>query len=276
MKNKNQKNSEGTFDVSSEFSEDLPQKKFSWTTVNAIIAVFCFLNGLFLFIWLANALGITMPMILINVVLNIFLAVFYEKWQKIKDFQWQKGKRLRTAVILLRISAVISIVLTLSVPFVLSNSYLKYSKQMYQVKRYIYCHGVYSGYMDKFLPEKLPKVCDDYKFITQGGGSLAQDYHASSYLIFHTDTANMHILENDYRKIDGAELAEIDIEAKNEYVDENGNITEVPREFPPHVYHSLDDNHKGDFFNAVIYKVPDYYGKGCVFDYSSGLVVYWT
>lgn len=260
----------------SDLSEDLPQKKFSWTTVNAIITVLCFLNSCFLTLWLAAALGITAPMVGINIVLNIFLALCYEKWQKIKDFQWQKAKRLRTAVIILRISAIMAIILTLLVPFILIRSEFDYSKQMYQVKKFVYCYGIYSSDMTKYLPEKLPEVCEDYKFVTQNGASIAQDYRPSSYLIFRTDTVTMHELEENYRQIDGAEIVEINVEAKNEYVDKDKNVIEVPKAFPAHVYGRLDDNHRDDFFDAVIYEVPSYYYKGCVFNYSSGLVVYWT
>lgn len=252
-----------------DISENLPQKKSLWVAVNAVIGTLGFFSCGFILI---SAIGITEPMIVIDILLNIFLAVVYNKWRKIKDFQWQKGRRLRTAVIILRISAIMSIILTFSVPFIVTNTSLRYVKPIYQVKRFIYSHGVYNGYMDEFLPEKLPEMCDDYKFVTQID-TLAQDYHASAYLIFHTDTATMHSLEEDYRQIDGAEI--IDINAEAIYIDDrNENVIEVPKAFPGHVYAWLDDNHKDDFFDAVIYEIPSY--KGCMFDYSSGLVVYWT
>ncbi len=262
-----------------DFSENLPQKKSPWVAINIAIAVFGFFSSCISVFIFMSARGITEPMILIDILLNIFLAVFYKKWQKIKDFQWQKGRRLRIAVIILRISAITAIILTYSAPFIATNANLRYVKSMYQVKKFIYSQGVYSGYMDEFLPEKLPKVCEDYKFVTQLD-TIAQDYHPSAYLIFRTDTATMHELERDYKEIDGAELVEIDdVPDIEEYKQEYGYnymqyMPEYPKQFPGHVYSRLDDNHKDDFFDAVIYEVPSY--RGCMFDYSSGLVVYWT
>lgn len=263
------------------FSENLPKKKFPWAIVNTIIAVLgVFFSCILAFILIA-ALGITVPMIFIAILLNIFLAIFYDKWQKIKDIQLYKGQKLKTTVVILRISVITAIILTFSTPYIAVNSNLIYVKPMYQVKKFIYCHGVYYKGMDKFLPAKLPKVCEDYKFVTQVG-IIAQDYHASSYLIFHTDTETIHKLEEDYKKIDGAKLVEIDnapdIEAYwEEYGDDYTEyIPKYPKQFPGHVYDRLDDNHIDDFFDTVIYKVPSYYNKGCIFDYSSGLVVYWT
>lgn len=256
-------------------NKDVPKKKFPWVVVNIIIAVLCILNSCFLAMILIATAGITVPMIFIDILLNIFLVIFYEKWQKIKDFQWQKGRKLRTAVIILRISIIIAIVLTFTVTFIAVNYNLRYVKPMYQVKKFIYCHGVYSGGMSEFLPVKLPKVCENYKFVTQVG-TIAQDYHPSAYLIFHTDTSTIHELEEYYKQLDGAEPVEINIEAIYSHIDKQKNVIDVPKAFPGHVFAWLDDVHIDDFFDAVIYKVPSYYGRGCIFDYSSGLVVYWT
>lgn len=256
-------------------NEDVPQKKSLWAVVNTAIAVLGFFSSCFSAIILMATLGITAPMILIDILLNVFLVIFYEKWRNIKDFQYYKGIKLKKAVIILRISTIMAIILTYSITFIAVNSNLIYMKPMYQVKKFIYCHGVYSGGMGGFLPAKLPEVCEDYKFVTQVG-TIAQDYHPSAYLIFHTDTATMHELEEDYKQIDNAELVEINIEAKYECFDKQKNVIDVPKAFPGHVFMWLDDVHIDDFFDAVFYKVPSYYNKGCIFDYSSGLVVYWT
>ncbi|MDE7364654.1 MAG: hypothetical protein K2N27_07210, partial [Ruminococcus sp.] len=182
-----------------------------------------------------------------------------------------------TAVIILRISIIIVIVLTFLVPYIVVRPDLNYSKQMYQVKKFICCYGIHSGDMLEYFPEKLPEVCEDYKFITQGGGSIAQDYHPSAYLIFHTDTSTIHELEEYYKQLDGAELVEINIEAIYSHIDKQKNVIDVPKAFSGHVFAWLDDVHIDDFFDAVFYKVPSYYDRGCIFDYSSGLVVYyWT
>lgn len=261
----------------SDFSENLPQKKFPWVIVNTVIVVLGIFSSWILIFILIAALGITVPLILIAILLNIFLAIFYDKWQQIKDVQLYKGRKLKTTVIILRISTIMAIILTFSSPYIAANPNLAYVKSIYQIKKFIYCYGVYYKGMDKFLPAKLPKVCEDYKFVTQVA-TIAQDYHPSSYLIFHTDTETMHRLEEDYKQIDGAKLVEINIdgeEYKREYGDDYMENFPIYL-FPAHVYSQLDDEHIDDFFDAVIYKVPSYYGKGCVFDYSSGLVVYWT
>lgn len=253
----------------SEMSEEVPHEKSSWGTTNTIILILGFFSSIVLLMGLIATGGITAPMICIDILLNIFLAFFHIKWRK--------KRKYRKTVIALRISAIAAIIFTYSTPFIATNSYLKYVKPMYHVKKFIYCHGVYTGGMGEYLPSKLPKVCEDYKFVTEVG-MIAQDYHPSAYLIFRTDTATMHKLEEDYKQVDGAKLVEINIdgeEYKREYGDnymENSPIYI----FPAHVYGQLDDEHIDDFFDAVIYKVPSYYGKGCVFDYDSGLVVYWT
>ena len=268
MKNKNQENSAETVAVSPEFPENLPQKKFPWSVFNALVIISIFMGGCVLFI---SASNLTFPMIITDFVLNVFLVLFYHIWLKNGTF--------RKTVIALRFTAILTAVITLAIPLSLIN--FKYCKSMYQVKKFIYCHGVYNGYMDEYLPESLPEVCEDYKFITQGS-FVAQDYHPSAYLIFHTDTANMRMLEKYYKSLKDAELVEIDdVTDIEEYKQEYGYnymeyMPKYPKQFPGHVYSRIDDKHIDDFFDAVIYEIPSYYNKGCIFDYSSGLVVYWT
>lgn len=251
----------------SDFSGNLPQKKFPWHIINMLVVISIFMGGCFLLIFAYN---LTVPMVWANIFINIFLVFFYRIWLK-------KGK-FRKTVIALRFTAVFAVLITVAIPLSLVN--FTYNKAMYQVKKFIYCNGVYSGGMNEFLPEKLPKVCNDYKFFTQGSFP-AQDYHPSAYLIFHTDAETMQRLENSYKSLKDVKLTEIEQLDIGEYKREYGDryeeyLPKYPKQFPGHVYCRLDDKHIDDFFDAVIYEIPSYYDKGCVFDYSSGLVVYWT
>lgn len=260
------KDSEEINEISSENSEVLPQKKFPWHIVNFLVVISIFMGGCFLLIFAYN---LTFYMVWADIFINIFLVFFYRIWLK-------KGK-FRKTVIALRFTAVFAVLITFAIPLSLIN--FTYSKAMYKVKKFVYCNGVYSDY-DIYLPEKLPKVCNDYKFFTQGSFP-AQDYHPSAYLIFHTDTETMQRLENSYKSLKDAELIEIEQLDIGEYKREYGDryeeyLPEYPKQFPGHVYCRLDDKHIDDFFDVVIYEIPSYYSKGCIFDYSSGLVVYWT
>ena len=64
------------------------------------------------------------------------------------------------------------------------------TKCMYSLKRLNYAHGLYgfSGerleHYKKLFPEKLPDVCDDYEYLTEG---LLHDRFPGSRLIFRTD-----------------------------------------------------------------------------------------
>lgn len=249
-----------------EISANVPQKKFPWTIINGLVVIFTFVGCCGSLI---TTLGVTLPLVCIEILLNIFLVLFYR--------EWLEHRKYRKTVTALRLSAIAVIVLVISIPNIATDSDLNYEKSMYQVKRFIYSHSFYNRY----LPTKLPKVCEDYKFVTQVS-IPAQDYHPSAYLIFRTDTATMQELEEAYKQIDDAELLEIedapDIEEyKQEYGDDYIEyMPQCPNEIPAHVYARLDDDHIENFFDAVIYEVPSYYSKGCIFDYDSGLVVYWT
>ncbi|MDE7121725.1 MAG: hypothetical protein K2O42_06155 [Oscillospiraceae bacterium] len=232
----------------------LPQKKFPWRAVNMLIGTLLFLNG-FLFL---VTFGFSTKMFVVNVILHIFLVYFYYKWLETGKF--------RKKVLVLRTFAILVTIIPCIAPFVLMN--FSYSRIMYPVKEYLYCSN-FDGSYYKYLPKKLPAVCEDYKFVTQGG-MIAQDYHASAYLMFHTDTETMQKLEEDYKRLDGAKCVEITPITKYAYLPKH------PEEFPGHVYSRLDDVHIHDFFDAIIYRIPFYYDKGCILDYDSGLVVYWT
>jgi hypothetical protein len=63
------------------------------------------------------------------------------------------------------------------------------TQALYPLKRWVYTAGVFSSatsYYQSMLPAELPDNASDYSFRTRGS-VLAQDAHASSFLIFRTD-----------------------------------------------------------------------------------------
>ncbi len=197
----------------------------------------------------------------INEILFMILAVLWLIVHCLGKLYERKGvgrKILRIFRILVLIGTVIYFI-----PTVLLTGFSN-TEKLYPVKRYLYTQGVYGGgFYDEFLPEQLPEHCMDYKFITQGS-MIAQDYHASSYLIFHTDEQTLRSYEQKMEALDVTKL-------------ENEQHSEGKYKFPPpYVTSQLLPVHRTDFSDSVIYHVNDYYDKGCILDYDSGLVIFWT
>lgn len=83
-----------------------------------------------------------------------------------------------------------------------------HSQLIYPLKRFCYTYGVFgsnAAFYQQLLPEELPEICDDYSFRTQGS-MVAQDYHPSSYLMFHTDTASLEAYVSHFDALDCARL----------------------------------------------------------------------
>ena len=111
----------------------------------------------------------------------------------------QKGK------IVLYIARVITIlcIAAFYTPMILLVTF-SHTKSLYEIKRLDYAYGVFGSnadYYKQLLPEKLTSVCEDYSFRTQGS-MIAQDYHPSSYLMFHTDAATMDLYADYYKGLD--------------------------------------------------------------------------
>lgn len=142
-----------------------------------------------------------------------------------------------------------------------------HTKPLYSLKRADYIHGVYgnnSEFYGQLLPEKLPEICDDYSFIAQGS-MVAQDYHASSYLMFHTDTAT---LDSYALRLDQFGGSRLENESENESVQEQiewfcGQMR-------------LRDSFNDNLDNAVVYWFDGRYPKAVLLNYETGLVAVLT
>ena len=112
---------------------------------------------------------------------------------------------------------------------------------------------------------------------------IAQDYHPSAYLMFYTDSDTLAEYEEFFNELPNCEKS-YETESRTLSVGEKGkylNITYIlPKAFPSHAFTWLDDMHKDiilDMRNTVVYSKTDtYYSRGCLLDYDSGLVVFWT
>jgi len=226
----------------------------------------------------------TMLMPSINTALFFVLVITWLILHFFTDFYEKKGKG-RKAVRIFRILVLVCTVVYF-IPNVLLTGFTQ-TEIFYPVKRYLYTHGVYSTaeFYDKILPEQLPDSCADYKFVTQGC-MIAQDYHPSSYLIFHADESvlrsyaqkmenlNLEPLENIINGYGAEEWQSLDSYEQDYAIKQYGGIQ---MKFPPHYVSSqLLPVHQTDFLNSVIYYISGNYDKGCILDYDSGLVIFWT
>ncbi len=138
---------------------------------------------------------------------------------------------------------------------------------LYPLKRAYYTHGVFGEnykFYEDMLPEKLPDNCSDYYFRTQGCFP-AQDYHPSSYLMFHTDREMLDSYAAHYETLRCIRL-------------ENG--TQSEDEFD-HIewfcsMMRLNERFDDNLDNAVLYLFDDYYKKGMLLNYETGLVAILT
>lgn len=226
-------------------------------TINALIGVGLLLN----MCYFIACFEVSAMLFLIGFFVNLALALIYKKYLLYGRF--------KKTVIVLRSIAVAVLALLILTPIILLN--FTETKFIYPVKRICY----YAGFDNYILPPFLPKQCDDYMFITQAD-IPAQDYHASAYLAFHTDTETLRKYEEYFSSLDNAVLTEINLPDPDTYdLYENPQLVKRPGALPQHVFERLKLEHIHDFKNAVLYIVPDYYNKGCMLDYDSGLVVFW-
>lgn len=146
-------------------------------------------------------------------------------------------------------------------PMVLLMNF-SHTKPLYTLKRADYIHGVYGGsdFYQQLLPEKLPEICDDYSFRAQGSVP-AQDYHPSSYLMFHTDSATLDAYALHYEQSGGTRL-------------ENGYAQEKIEWFCGQM--RLRESFNDNLDNAVIYWFNERYPKAVLLNYDTGLVAVLT
>ena len=174
----------------------------------------------------------------------------------------QKGK------IILYITRIITIlcVAMFYTPMILLMGF-SHTKPLYELKRLDYAYGVFGDNADfylQLLPEKLPLVCDDYSFRTMGS-KVAQDYHASSYLMFHTDLNTIDSYSNYYKRL----ACEVRINC-----DEEGKVKKDIDWFCGQM--KLRDTFQDNLDKAELYWFSGYYPKAVLLNRETGLVAILT
>lgn len=253
---------ESEFICDSEAYPEEPQKKeIPWRAINAAVILLhiVFPIGLFAGIYTIGSSGI---LFWIALFANLILGA-------VSKSAGQQGTR-RKLLPIMRVIAIGSIVL-FYVPFVIMTGF-QHSKWLYPVKRHIY-----GGYA-RSLPEQLPEICEAYFYLTEGQ-MIAQDYHASSYLAFYTDTATLDRYAASFggERIDTPRVEEMTEEeqAARSYSD----YPNCPGALPEFVIGRVKPTE--ELNGAVIFRRHEsnsmaYYGPGLLLDYDSGYVIFWT
>lgn len=234
--------------------QEKSEHRIAYATINAIILILSILLPFWIFAWMA-CYAIAGKCLLAALISNILLVIVYK---------FGAGKKILIPCRALAVVCTLSVYL----PTILLSGFSQ-TKIFYPIKKYLYTQGVYSGYSDDLLPEKLPSTCEDYLFITQEG-AVAQDYHASSYLVFHTDTETLKAYETKVRGLGSMQCSE-------NYHDEETAETQYSVPVPRDVYDRLLPEHMDNLDYAVTYTYSTYsYSRGCMLNYESGLVIFWT
>ena len=225
--------------------------------------------------------GISAVLLPVLFIANVVLVICYQRYIRIGQ-----GKNL---LYIIRAIIVVLLAVMLVAPYVIIN--FKHQKSVYQLKKLVFTYGVGSKEnCQQLLPDEMPEKCENYLFITQGQG-IAQDYHPSLYLAFHTDEATLRGYEQKM-KDSGAKQKDYSV-SYDEYLNEwdlseedfqdqytmNGVLAQYlnKKGFPQHVFYRLEPVHMTDFDkDTLVYYFEDYYYYGCMLDYDSGLAVFWT
>lgn len=228
------------------------KQKSRWEKVNDAIL---FLHLVFpvwvMALMLTSAVSDTLFLIALAAVL--LLGVVYKLVQR-----FQKGRWVLVTARVIAIGAYIIFYLPMLV-----LTQFSHAKLMYPLKRLDYTYGVFgdnAAYYQRLLPETLPEVCEDYSYRTQGS-MVAQDYHPSSYLMFHTDAETLAAYAAYY---DGMGLTRLEHELAEEKIEWFCGQMRLRDSFQEH----LD--------SAVLYWINDYYPKGILLNAETGLVAILT
>ena len=249
------------------------QKKTGFALLNSVLAVSFFFGGI---IFLIATIGITVMLLLPFIIVNATLAVFYGIYRK--------NGAMKVPVIFCRVTAILMVIVIFGSPIIgMSFSETPF---MYKAKRAVFGYGVRSGEnMDTFLPKDIPDNCDNYYFRTQLC-FVAQDYHPNAYLAFHCDdscfpeymAAAERIGEKYENKLTFEQFISekcnlesiegLDVEQKAFVIGRYHNI-------PPHVISMLKDEHRNMLTPSA--EVYNNFGPGgCVFDRTTGLMIFWA
>lgn len=249
-------------------------KKSGWWIVNLVIGIILVPCSCFILLWTLSVAGLFPYFFIVLLILFILIPVF--------SIINRKSGICRIALWTARIAFVLTVALYAFIPFV--GMSFEHIKIFYVPKKLIYTYGVYSPpyTITEMLPKHLPDECRGYKFKTELG-SIAQDYHPSVYLMFYTDRDTIAEYEEFFSGLPDCEKSD-EIGSRMRQVVKDGKYSYItyvqPEAFPNHAFTWLDDIHKEEFLdmrNAVVYrKTKGYYGRGCLLDHDSGLVIYWT
>lgn len=244
---------------------------FPWSLINTIVGILLFFNPLVLF--QLTVIGISVPLGGALLLLCTIIRVLHRKYRR-------TGK-CRNSMFVVRGVSIVLAVLYAATPMVIHS--FEENRLFYQAKKYAYAYGVGNASRTlSILPDRLPPECEDYYMITQGA-MIAQDYHPSIYLMFHTNEETMRKYESHMESLAEVKRHENKPPAPDDpyyiyYMDPDPiyESARCPYEFPMHVYSRVRRAGFTDSLGyAVIYEIPDYYNKGCMLNYETGLVVFW-
>lgn len=228
-----------------------------WIVLNVLVGIYSTPIGMMMTIY---ACGITFHMLPILIVLHIVLVLLYHRYR-----EKQKGK---TALYIVRTITVLCSVVFFLIPYPLRL--FQDEPSAYLLKRELFYHGVSENdYCHTLLPERLPETCTDYKCITQGQ-VVAQDYHPSLYLMFRTTP---DILEQYAAKAEALGLKKTEMPDEQTVRDYYDFLPEYPPQLMGHVLSRLEP--KDSLYGSVRYTSSDYYNKGMIVQYETGLVIFW-
>lgn len=236
-----------------------PEVRKPWLAVNICMAVLLVLTGVFT-LYVALTVRGAFFLLLLLIAANVILGKLSRKAR-------ETGKG-RTCLHILRTVILCGMALYFA-PLVLVNGFADVP-QLYAVKRYL------AG-QPEMLPQSLPTVCEDYRFLTEST-NLSPDFHRSTYLSFYTDTATLDAYAAGFggTRTETPRLEELtEEELKTAYYYEFPNC---PAALPYWVIFRVHPEE--DLHGAVIYELGSdsrwFSGPGMLLDYDSGYVLFWT
>ena len=244
------------------------EKKQKYKALNIFMAGLIFCSILFII-----ASPVSFYIVPVLLILNhVVLPLLFE--YHIRTGKW------KTALITVRSAVIVLFAAIYAFPIICIG--FNNAKSMYSAKKFVFstekCYN---------FPDKLPDNCNDYVFRTEPQ-AIAQDYHRCAYLAFRTDADTMKQMENDIIAKGGVvndyslsleeffqEKLSHTPENEKKYLGEPYNQMPLYMEqkgLPIYVYNWIENiNMNGSLGNASVYK-----NKGCLFNYETGLVVFWT
>ncbi|MBR2284091.1 MAG: hypothetical protein IJ874_06690 [Ruminococcus sp.] len=235
---------------------------FPWKWVNLLLGILFFL---FLIIPVYT-LGITQILFIPWLLSNLILAGLYRKWRE-TGFRYRRVVIARIAAVLLTLGIYVS-------PFICA--FFNDVRLMYPVKKIVYEYGVYGlDYPEKcrvMLPETVPHDCDDYMMRTYGC-LPAQDYRPYAYVWFHTDTAHLDEYAERVSAAGAERIHNTEKDPADYFYGEDDVRLLIPDGLPWWVYELLCRHLSDDLDGSEVY---NYQSGGCLFNYSTGLAVFWV